>query len=192
MVEKVRLLFVDDEEDFVKYMTKRLELHDFEIHAYTNPVQALSETEGGNFDVALLDLKMPEMGGEELLNRLKERDPGLEIIILTGHGSVDSAFRSAQHGAYEYLQKPCDFDGLVSSINNAYSKRIRALSAEKAKQVDELMKRAGEMKPLTLLSRLKKIRAGVEGYFAAAAMAEGGDPETARELTGGKTENEED
>ncbi len=192
MSQKIQLLFVDDEQDFVKYVTKRLALHDFEIHAYTNPVQALRDTEERQFDVGLLDLKMPEMDGEELLDRLKDRDPGIEIIILTGHGSVESAFRSAQHGAYEYLQKPCEFDALVSSINNAYSKRIKALSADKAKQVDDLMKRAGEMKPLTLLKRLKNIHAGVQNYFAAAAMAEGGDPESARELAGGKTENEED
>jgi DNA-binding NtrC family response regulator len=192
MGDKIQLLFVDDEEDFVKYVTKRLKPHDFEVHAFTNPVQALQETDGESFDVGLLDLKMPDMDGEELLNRLKKRDPGMEIIILTGHGTIESAFRSAQRGAYEYLQKPCDFDALVSSINNAYSKRIKALSAEKAKQVDDLMKRAGEMKPLTLLKRLKNIHAGVQNYLAAAAMAEGGDPETARELTGGKTENEED
>jgi DNA-binding NtrC family response regulator len=192
MSHKIRLLFVDDEEDFVKYMSKRLQQHDFEIHAYVNPVQALGETEGESFDVGLLDLKMPEMDGEELLTRLKRRDPGIEIIILTGHGTIESAFRSAQHGAYEYLQKPCDFDGLVSSINSAYSKRIKALSAEQAPRVDDLMKRAGEMKPLTLLKRLKKIHAGLESYMAAAAMAEGGHPEAARELTGGKTESEEE
>jgi DNA-binding NtrC family response regulator len=182
MSEKIQLLFVDDEEDFVKYMTKRLELHEIEVHAFTNPVQALQETEGSNFEVGLLDLKMPDMDGEELLERLKKRDPGLEIIILTGHGSVESAFRTAQRGAYEYLQKPCDFDALVSSINTAYSKRIKTLSADKAGEVDALMKQAGTMEPLTLLKRLKKIHDGVSKFWAAAAMAEGGDPESAREL----------
>jgi DNA-binding NtrC family response regulator len=192
MGEKIKLLFVDDEKDFVKYMTKRLEQHEFEIHAFTNPVEALEQAKGGNFDVGLLDLKMPEMDGEELLNRLKERDPGMEIIIMTGHGSIESAFRSAKRGAYEYLLKPCNFDALVSAINNAYSKRIKALSADKADQVDALMKRAGEMKPLTLLKRLKKIHDGIEKYFSAAAMAEGGDPEAARDMMGRKPENKGD
>lgn len=187
MGEKIKLLFVDDEKDFVKYMTRRLEPHEFEIHAFTNPVEALEQATGGNFDVGLLDLKMPEMDGEELLNRLKKHDPGMEIIILTGHGSIESAFRSAKRGAYEYLLKPCDFDALVGAINNAYSKRIKALSAESADQVDALMKRAGEMKPLALLKRLKKIHDGLQRYLSAAAMAEGGDPEAARELVGGRT-----
>ena len=116
MSEKIQLLFVDDEEEFVNYMTKRLQRHDFEVHAYTNPGRSPGEDakdKASTWD--LLDLKMPEMDGEELLNRLKKRDPGIEIIILTGHGSIESAFRSAQVGAYEYLLKPCDFDDLVAS-----------------------------------------------------------------------------
>jgi DNA-binding NtrC family response regulator len=186
MAGKIRLLFVDDEKDFVTYMTKRLKRHDLDVHAYDNPVQALDETEGHTFDVGLLDLKMPEMDGEELLKRLKQRDPRMEIIILTGHGHVESAFRTAKAGAYEYLLKPCDFDQLVASINNAYAKRIKALSQEKAGRVDELMKGASGMSPLALLKKLKKLHDGMEDTMAAAALAEGGDSESAREVLGKK------
>jgi len=188
--EKIQLLFVDDEEEFVNYMTKRLQRHDFEVHAYTDPVEALAQSEGRNFDVGLLDLKMPEMDGEELLNRLKRRDPTIEIIILTGHGSIESAFRSGKVGAYEYLLKPCEFDELVSSINKAYAKRIKAISGEKARQVEELMEHAGGMSPLDLLRRLKSIRDRFETSMSAAAMAEGGDPDSARELMGEKTKKD--
>jgi DNA-binding NtrC family response regulator len=156
--EKIQLLFVDDEHEFVDYMTRRLKPREIEVHAYTNPVQALKETATQNFDVAVLDLRMPKMDGEELLNRLKERDPTIEIIILTGHGSATSAFRSAREGAFEYLLKPCEFVDLVSSINKAYAKRIKALSGERGRQVDELMQDAGKIQPLTMLDRLKKIR----------------------------------
>lgn len=182
MAERIQLLIVDDEEDFVTYMTKRLELHDFEVHAYTDPLKALERTKGNRYDVGILDLKMPGLDGEELLDRLKERDAQMELIILTGHGSIESAFRTAQHGAYEYLLKPCDFDGLVTSINNAYAKRIKALSREKAADVDRLMKQAGKMKPLDLLKRLKKIHDGLGTYLTAAALAEGGDPDGAKKL----------
>jgi DNA-binding NtrC family response regulator len=192
MAERIQLLFVDDEEEFVNYMTKRLERQELEVHAYTNPVEALEKTEGQAYDVGLLDLMMPEMDGEELLNRLKERDPTMEIIILTGHGSIESAFRSAQVGAYEYLLKPCDFDDLVSSINKAYAKRIRALSDAMAKQVDELMERAEGMQPLTLLGKLKKIHHGVATFMSAAALAEGGLPDAAREFMGEKTEKDKE
>lgn len=181
MQEKIRLLFVDDEDEFVDYMTRRLKPREIEVHAYTNPVRALEETATQNFDVALLDLKMPKMDGEELLNRLKERDPTIEIIILTGHGSASSAFRSAQEGAFEYLLKPCEFVDLVSSINKAYAKRIKALSGEQGRQVDELMQGAGKIQPLTMLDRLKKIRDGEPARGSAAASAEGDDSSTAAE-----------
>jgi DNA-binding NtrC family response regulator len=159
MANKIRLLFVDDEEEFVNYMTKRLTRQDIEVHAFTNPVEALDKTKGQTFDVGLLDLKMPELDGEQLLHKLKARDPCMEIIILTGHGSVESAFRSAKNGAYEYLLKPCDFDALVTSINTAFAKRIRTNWADK---VDELMKTAGGLSPLNLLKRLKQINDGEE------------------------------
>lgn len=181
MGEKMQLLLVDDEDEFVYYMTKRLERHDFEVHAYTHPVEALEKTGGRRFDVALLDLRMPEMDGEELLNRLKERDPTIEIIILTGHGSIESAFRSAKVGAFEYLLKPCDFDDLVKSINTAFSKRLKALGKEEAKQVEELMGHAGGLSPLDLLRRLKAIRSG-KGKSIAATTPQGSALETFDEL----------
>jgi DNA-binding NtrC family response regulator len=190
--EKIRLLFVDDEADFVKYMSKRLEPREIEVHAYTNPVQALEETATQNFDVALLDLRMPKMDGEELLNRLKERDPTIEIVILTGHGSVGSAFRSAQEGAFEYLLKPCEFVDLVRSINKAYAKRVKALSGQRGRQVDELMQRAGKIQPLAMLDRLKKIHDGEPAPGSAAAPAEGRDSSAAAEPPGQETERDKD
>ncbi|MDY7033168.1 MAG: response regulator [Thermodesulfobacteriota bacterium] len=190
MARMLELLFVDDEEDFVNYMTKRLERHDFKVYAYTNPFQAFQETEGKSFDVGLLDLKMPEMSGDELLNKLKTRDPYMEIIILTGHGSIESAFRSAQVGAYEYLLKPCDFDGLVASINKAYAKRIKTLSREKTSQVDDLMKNAVGMRPLELLKRIKNIHDGVEKYVSTAALTEKDASDAARKLMGKKSTKE--
>ena len=112
----------------------------------------------------------------------------MEVIILTGHGSIESAFRSAREGAYEYSLKPCEFDDLVKAINNAYAKRIKALSGAKASQVDDLMKQSGDIQPLTLLGRLKKVHDDVSTYMSAAALAEGGDPYSARELMGDATD----
>jgi DNA-binding NtrC family response regulator len=109
---------------------------------------------------------------------------------LTGHGSIESAFRSAQVGAYEYLIKPCDFDELVQAINSAFAKRIKALGGERAREVDDLMKGASGMSPLALLKRLKKLRDGVGGSMAAAAMAEGGETEAARDLMKKKSKND--
>ena len=182
MNRPIRLLFVDDEADFVKYMTKRLELQDLEVVAYVDPIEALEKTVGQSFDVALLDLKMPGMDGEELLRRLKDRDPLVEIIILTGHGSIESAFRASRNGAYEYLLKPCDFDGLVTSICNAYAKRIKALQAHRAEQVDNVLMRILKTSPLDALRQLKSISDEIEQTLSASAMAEGGDFESAKDM----------
>jgi len=158
MTDKIRLMFVDDEEDFVDYMTRHLEESNLEVHAFQNPVQALKKTSGETFDVGLLDLKMPGMDGEEMLKKLKERDPHMEIIILTGHPSIESAFRTSKNGAYEYLSKPCDFDVLLGAINKAYAKHIKSLNRNQSERVNTLMKSASRLSPLELLKRLKKLR----------------------------------
>jgi DNA-binding NtrC family response regulator len=182
MNRRIRLLFVDDETDFLNYMRKRLERHDLDVVAYPDPIEALEKTVGQSFDVALLDLKMPGIDGEELLRRLKDRDPLVEIIILTGHGSIESAFRTSQEGAYQYLLKPCDFDELVTSICNAYAKRIKALSEHRAEQVDNILMRILKTSPLDALRQLKSVSDEVEQSLSASAMAEGGDFESAKDM----------
>ena len=157
MAGDIRLLFVDDEEDFVDFMVMRLEKQGFVVSAYTDPLKALEETESKVFDVGLLDLKMPGMDGEELLRRLKERAPKMEIIILTGHGGVESAFRVGQLHAYEYLLKPCNYEELTAAINRAYGRRIKSVQQEKAERVDDLMKRAMYYSPQSLLEELRKL-----------------------------------
>ncbi len=159
MAGDIRLLFVDDEQDFVDFMVLRLRKQGFDVSAFTDPLKALEETEGKTFDVGLLDLKMPGMDGEELLRRLKERTPRMEIIILTGHGGIESAFRTGQLKAYEYLLKPCDYGELTAAINRAFARRIKAVQELKAERVDDLMKRAMYFSPQSLLEELRKLDA---------------------------------
>jgi len=181
VAKAIQLLIVDDEEAFVAFMTKRLILHDFDVHAFTNPVEALEQTAARCFAIGILDLKMPEMDGEELLAKLKERDPAMEIIILTGHGSVYSAFLSGQRGAYEYLLKPCSFDGLLQSINQAFAKRLKGLSPDHASEVDRQMEQAAKSSPFDMLRRLRQLHHGWQEHLAAAAIAESGDPDQAKQ-----------
>ena len=157
MARKIRLLFVDDEEDFTTYMKKRLQKRDMEVDSFTDPLKALQETLGRKYDVALLDLKMPGIDGEELLRRLKERDSKLQIIILTGHGTVQSAASASRSGATEYLLKPCEFDDLVRAITNAYSKGVAARRQDKQSELEKLMANAVGLSPLELLERIRKL-----------------------------------
>lgn len=158
MSTKVRLLFVDDEVDFLEYMTKRLELRGIEVTAFSDPEEALAEADERLFDVALVDLKMPGVTGDKLLHMLKERDPFIEVIIITGHGSIQTAFDTSRSGAYEYVLKPCKFDELATAISNAYAKRIKAEETLKAKQVDSLLQRNTGASPWVLLNELNRIK----------------------------------
>ena len=116
MSEPIKLLFVDDEEDFVEYMSMRLRRHDLDVEGYTNPKKALKETKGRTFDVALLDLKMPEMDGEDVMRELRYKDAEIaafreqgarrvslvkrkrddsKLVYSTGFGRIDPATDSA-------------------------------------------------------------------------------------------------
>jgi len=158
MEDKIKLLFVDDEEKFLDNITARLRLREIDVTAFTGGVEALEVVKhGAKYDVALIDLKMPGMDGEELLNKLKEKDPSIEVVILTGHGSVKSAASLTRSGAYEYLLKPCELDEIISAISKAYAKRIKAISETKSDKVNQLMAKAIGYGPAELLEALRKI-----------------------------------
>ena len=119
MSKKIKLLVVDDEARFLKTLSDRLSLRDFDVTAVTSGEQALEEVERQIFDVALVDLKMPGISGDRLLEMLKQKHPLLEVVILTGHGSVDSAVKCTQKGSYGYLQKPCETEDLLEVLRGA-------------------------------------------------------------------------
>jgi DNA-binding NtrC family response regulator len=157
MKKKIKLLFVDDEEKFLKGMSERLKLRDLLVHSFDNGHDALEAVKKEPYDVALIDLKMPGMHGEELLKKLKECIPAMEVIILTGHGSIESAKRTTRAGAYEYLQKPCELDELISAISTAYSKRVTAKNEALRAQVNAIMADAGGYNPIDVLHMLRDL-----------------------------------
>ncbi len=157
MSEKIQVLFVDDEEKFLENMATRLRLRDLEVDTFNNGQEALDASQSKRYDVALLDLKMPGMDGEELLLKLKERDPSLEVIILTGHGSIKSAATLTKEGAYEYLLKPCDLDDVIGALSNAFAKRVKARNEQKTARVNTLMEEAVNLSPIELLRKLEEL-----------------------------------
>ena len=106
MPEKVKLLIVDDETQFVDSIARRLEMRGFDVTKAYGGQQAVDAARGGKFDLALLDLKMPGLDGRQVLEILKREHKFLEIIILTGHGSLESAVECTKLGAFGYLPKP--------------------------------------------------------------------------------------
>ena len=115
-----KVLLVDDEIPFLKTLSKRLAKRELHIVAALSGQEALDQLDK-NFDIQIvvLDIKMPGMDGLETLAEIKRRYPLVEVIILTGHGTVESAIEGMRLGAFDYLMKPCDVDQLISKVEEA-------------------------------------------------------------------------
>jgi DNA-binding NtrC family response regulator len=119
--------------------------------------KAIEAARSTPIDVALVDLKMPGIDGGETLKKLKAEHRWMEVIILTGHGTVDSAVECTKSGAYSYMQKPCDLDHLLEALKSAYKKRVMNKKKLKEKKMDELLKVSISGSPRAILRRLKEI-----------------------------------
>jgi DNA-binding NtrC family response regulator len=122
-MDKIRVLLVDDEAAYVDVLANRLGKRGFDVKkAYTSP-EALLVLRTQQFDVAVLDLKMPDMDGIEVLKIAKQVNPDLQVIMLTGHGSAAACEQGLALGAFDYLMKPCEFETLVEKIQEAFQKK---------------------------------------------------------------------
>jgi DNA-binding NtrC family response regulator len=118
-----RVLLVDDEAIFTKNMSKLLMFRGYTVTAVNSGDAAIRELEQDHFDVIVLDLKMPGMDGIATLKEIMKLGLFTETLILTGHGSIDSALDAMKLGAYDYLTKPCEIDELVAKIEAAGAKK---------------------------------------------------------------------
>ena len=117
----IRLLLVDDEEAYVNVLANRLAKRGFEVTKAYSGGEAFQKLRGGQFDVAVLDLKMDDMDGIEILKIIKLTVPRMQVIMLTGHGSATACDEGMKMGAFDYLMKPCDLDELIAKIKAAVS-----------------------------------------------------------------------
>ena len=113
---RLKLLLVDDEEDLVSALAERLALRDFEVTAATSGAEASRCFDQGDFDVVLLDVKMPGTSGLELLEEMGRKSPDVPVILLSGYGSARDARRGIAAGAVDYMVKPLDIEELVAKI----------------------------------------------------------------------------
>jgi DNA-binding NtrC family response regulator len=123
---KASVLIVDDEVAFVETLAKRLAKRGFRVESAHSGQEALDKLGGGGpttTDVVILDVKMPEMDGLETLARIKDQHPLIEVIMLTGHATVESAIEGMKQGAFDYLMKPCELDVLIEKLNVASEKK---------------------------------------------------------------------
>jgi DNA-binding NtrC family response regulator len=123
MSTKPRILIVDDEERFRNTMCKLLTVEGFEASTAGSGAQALDELRQRPYDVVILDVRMPEMTGVQALAQIRKTDPEIEVIIMTGYASVDTAKEIMKIGAYDYLLKPYSVRELIEKIDAAYDRK---------------------------------------------------------------------
>jgi DNA-binding NtrC family response regulator len=122
-MKKADILLVDDEVVFATNMSRLLTNRGYQVTTVKNGEEAIAALKQKPFDVMVLDLKMPVMDGITTLQQMKALNVLTEVLILTGHGSMDTAFQAIEMGAYDYVTKPCEIAELVSKIEAAHARK---------------------------------------------------------------------
>jgi DNA-binding NtrC family response regulator len=156
-MNKINILIVDDEEQFLDSISRSLELRDFSVVTVNRGDKALEAARKQSFDIALVDLKMPGMDGQATLEALKKEQPWMEIVILTGHGTIESASACTRSGAYSYLQKPCEFDRLLETLVQAYKQKVMNKHKINEAKMSELLKISQNLSPREILRHLREM-----------------------------------
>jgi DNA-binding NtrC family response regulator len=120
---KARLLIVDDEEQFVEALSERLSMRDYDVTTTLTGEDAIKKITNYNFDVVILDVRLPGVDGTEVLRTIKNLKPLTEVIMLTGHGTVEMAIEGMKLGAFDFLMKPCETEDLTVKIDKAHDRK---------------------------------------------------------------------
>jgi two-component system, OmpR family, response regulator len=123
MMETMRVFIVDDEDDFRETIVKRLNARKIQAEGAASGIKALEVLKEKDFDVIVLDVKMPDMDGIETLRHIKKMKPEIEVIMLTGHASVEFGLKGMQLGAFDYVMKPAPLNELLDTIGQAFNKK---------------------------------------------------------------------
>jgi DNA-binding NtrC family response regulator len=124
MAEPFNVMIVDDENDFRETLVKRLQKRHLNVFGAESGQKALDLMNKLIFDVVILDIKMPGLDGIETLREIKKKNPLVEVILLTGHASMESGVEGMDLGAFDYVMKPVNIDDLLEMIRRAYERKI--------------------------------------------------------------------
>ena len=144
-MEKMKILLVDDEERFLTTTQKLLTKKGVDVVTAASGTEALEVLKGRHIHVVILDVKMPGMDGNETLKQIKTRFPLVEVIMLTGHATVESAIDGLKSGATDYLMKPTDINELIKKATEAFEKRQRLEEKIRLAQARTFMKSPREI-----------------------------------------------
>ena len=131
---KFTLLIIDDEKNIREGLAANFEMEDYNVKTASNGAEGLKLLEQGDIDLVITDLRMPGISGEQVLAKVAAETPGIPVIILTGHGSIDSAVDAMRHGAYDFLTKPLNLDQLGMIVKRALESREMKVQHEQLKQ----------------------------------------------------------
>jgi DNA-binding NtrC family response regulator len=139
-VVQEKVLIVDDEHDFVTVLAKRLRNNGWDAETAESGQEALDKVAKSDFAAVILDLKMPGLDGLQTLKELKKANPNLQIIFLTGHGSIREGVDAMKHGALDFLEKPADFDELLEKIKEARAQRMLLVDKNVEDRITDILK----------------------------------------------------
>ena len=137
------VLLVDDEQDFLDIMKERLSSRGMEVSTEISPEKALKRIESELFDALILDLKMPGIDGLEALKRAKKLRPELQVILLTGHASIEKGVEAIKLGAMDFVEKPADLEALSEKIKRARQNKMLIVEKMNQEKIVEMLRRFG-------------------------------------------------
>ena len=148
----IRILVIDDQEDICKFLKEKLTSCGWEVTYFTDEQKAMEQFKPDYFNIGIIDLKLPSINGLEIFKKLKEIDPRIGIIILTGYPSVDSALVTLKNGAFDYIKKPFDAEQLKNSIKRQlqYMGIIEDVTLKINTQIGKRIKKYRKQKDWTL------------------------------------------
>ena len=134
---KARLLIVDDEEQFVEALSERLSMRDYDVTTSLTGEDAIEKITNYNFDVVILDVRLPGIEGTAVLRKIKSLKPLTEVIMLTGHGTVEMAIEGMKLGAFDFLMKPCETEDLTAKIDKAHDRKAEQEDRIRAAKISD-------------------------------------------------------
>lgn len=142
-MSEATVLIVDDEPELLETISERLENHGFSVDTAGNGLQALEVLKKQTFDAIVLDMMMPEMDGIETLKRIRAKHPEMQVILLTGHATVQKGVEAVKLGAMDFLEKPAEIEALSEKIKEAKSNRLLLVEEKREAAVREALQKYG-------------------------------------------------
>jgi DNA-binding NtrC family response regulator len=142
-MSRARVLLVDDEQDFTDVLAERMKVRDLVVDVAGNGHTALAMAQQSRYDAVICDLAMPGLDGIETLKRLLAQNPDLQVILLTGHATLEKGVEAMKSGAVEFLEKPVDLDLLVAKIDEAQRTTEQLKAKRMTESLDDILRSKG-------------------------------------------------